>query len=135
MSTAVRCTAAAMFCCWIGSLSAQQIPASQPPVWSARPDAGAFEKLENERLAAAQQTIARITAVHGARTIDNTLVPYDEALRQLNSANYLAGLMQQVHPDAKFRDRATAMTNKVGAAITGLSLNRGVYDALSALDI
>jgi thimet oligopeptidase len=127
--------AAMLFPALIGTLSAQSIPASQPPLWSARPDVEAFEKLENQRLQAAQQSIARITAVHGPRTIANTLAPYDEAVRQLNTANYLAGLMQQVHPDSAFRDRATAMTTKAGAAVTGLSLNRSVYDALSALDI
>jgi len=118
----------------MGAISAQQIPASQPPVWSARPDVEAFEKMENERLAAAQQSIARIAAVRGAHTVENTLAPYDEAVRQLNTANYLSTLMQQVHPDSAYRDRATAMTTKVGAAISGLSLNRPVYEALAAVD-
>ena len=44
-------------------------------------------------------------------------------------------LMQQVHPDAKFRDAATEMTRKASAAATALSLNREVYQALSALDL
>ena len=43
--------------------------------------------------------------------------------------------MQQVHPDAKFRDSATEMTRKASAAATALSLNRGVYQALGALDL
>jgi len=135
MCTPTRGVVVTLLSVGIGVLSAQSFPASQPPLWSARPDAAAFEKLEDQRLDAAQQAIARITAVHGPRTIDNTLAPFDEATRQLDSANYLAGLMQQVHPDAAFRDRATAMTNKVGEAITALSLNRGVYDALAALDV
>jgi Zn-dependent oligopeptidase len=135
MAIVARYSAVALLSCCVGVVSAQQIPASQPPVWNSRPDAAAFEKMENERLAAARQSIERLTAVHGGRSIENTLTPYDEAIRQLNTANYMAILMQQVHPDSAFRDRATAMTTKVGAAITELSLNRGVYDALSALDI
>ena len=71
----------------------------------------------------------------GARTIDNTLAPYDEALRQLNTAIYFSTLMQQVNPDASYRDHATAMTTKVSSAQSALSLNRGVYDALSSLDL
>ncbi|HTS27338.1 MAG TPA: M3 family metallopeptidase [Bryobacteraceae bacterium] len=118
---------------WV--LFAQQIPPSQPPVWSARPDAAAFEKLENDRLAAAQQSIDRITAVRGTHTIENTLAEYDNAVRELNTANYLSTMMQQVHPDAAFRDRATAMTTKIGAAVSGLSLNRAVYDALAAIEL
>lgn len=134
MNTAVG-VAATLLSGWIGTLAAQSMPASQPPLWSAHPDVAAFEKLENQRLAAAQQSIDRIAAVHGPHTIQNTLAPYDEATRQLDSANYLSGLMQQVHPDRAFRDSATAMTTKVGAAITALSLNRAVYQALAALDL
>jgi thimet oligopeptidase len=135
MKTAAGSIAATLFSVWIGSISAQTIPASQPPVWSARPGADAFEKVENERLAAAEQAIARIIAVHGPRTIENTVAPYDEATRQLNTAIYQANLMQQVHPDSAFRDRATAMNTKAGAAATALSLNRPVYEALSALGV
>jgi thimet oligopeptidase len=43
--------------------------------------------------------------------------------------------MQQVHPDATFRDHATAMFQKAGAAATALSLNQDVYKALQALDV
>jgi thimet oligopeptidase len=76
-----------------------------------------------------------LLAVKGPRTIENTLVPYDEAVRQNNSAGYLAGLMEQVHPDAGFRDHATAMLTKVTAAQTAISLNHDIYNALAALDL
>ena len=115
--------------------SAQEIPKSQPPLWGAKPDVAAFEKIEDSRLAAAQQTIDRLIAVKAPRTIDNTLRPYDEALQSIDSASYFAGLMQQVHPDAIFRDHATTMVRKVSAASTALSLNRQVYDALIAVDV
>jgi thimet oligopeptidase len=100
---------------FIGALaSAQEIPKYQPPVWSAKPDTAAFEKIEDARLAAAQQSINRIIAVKGPRTIENTLRPYDDALQSLDSASYFAGLMQQVHPDTMFRDHATAMVRRHG---------------------
>src|SRR5208282_4392623 len=117
------------------TVTAQELPKSQPPVWSAKPDVAAFEKMENDRLAAAQRAIDQVVAVKDSRTIDNTLAPYDEAIRQLNAASYLSGLMQQVHPDVAFRDHATAMTTKVSSAQTALSLNRDVYQALSSLDV
>lgn len=107
----------------------------QPPLWSAKPDIAAFEKLENDRLAAAQRAIDRIVSVKGPRTVENTVAPYDEAIRQLNTANYFSSLMQQVHPDASYRDHATAMTTKVSDASTALSLNKEVYQALAALDV
>jgi thimet oligopeptidase len=80
----------------IASGAAQEPPKDQPPLWSAKPDVAAFEKMENDRLAVAQRVIDQIVAVKGARTIENTLAPYDEATRQLNAANYFSTLMQQV---------------------------------------
>jgi thimet oligopeptidase len=112
---------------------AQDLLRTQPPIWSTKPDVAAFEKIENDRLDAAQRSIEKIVGVKGPRTIDNTLANYDEALRQINAAMYFSSLMEAVHPDAAFRDRATAMTRKVSALQTALSLNRGVYQALAAI--
>ena len=116
-------------------LSAQKITVSQPTIWAAQPDVSAFEKIENDRLAAGERAIATLLAVTGPRTIENTLVPFDEAVHQNNSAGYFAGLMEQVHPDATFRDHATAMLTKVSAAQTAIALNHDVYNALAALDL
>ena len=114
---------------------AQDFPKDQPPLWSTKPDVAAFESIENAKLDAAQRAIDGIAAVAGSRTIDNTLTKYDEALKQSNAALYFSMLMEAVHPDAAFRDRATAMTRKVSALQTALSLNRGVYDALAAMPL
>jgi thimet oligopeptidase len=114
---------------------AQQFPATQPSIWSAKPDAAAFEKSENARIASAQAAIARIVANHGPKTIENTLAPYDDAYEQLQIATNIATLMTQVHPDAAYRDRATAMQKKVAGVTSALSLNQQVYQALSALDL
>jgi thimet oligopeptidase len=117
------------------TVAAQEMPKGQPPLWSAQPDIAAFEKMENDRLAAAQRAIDQIVAVEGSRTIENTLVPYDEAFQQIDGATSIAELIQQVHPDAAFRDHATAMETKASTAQTALSLNRNVYRALSSLDV
>ncbi len=134
MSFFVQCALAAVI---VGAVAAeaQEMSKSQPPIWSIRPDVAAFEKIENDRLAAAQRSIDEITAVKGDKTIENTLVPYDEAVHQINSATYFAGLMQEVHPDEDFRNHATEMTRKVSAVSTALSLNQGVYHALASLDL
>ena len=116
-------------------VSAQRIPVSQPTVWASRPDVAAFEKIETDRLAAAQRSIETLLAAKGSRTIENTLVPFDEAVRQNNSAGYFAGLMEQVHPDAGFRDHATAMLTRASAAQTAIALNHDVYNALAGLDL
>jgi thimet oligopeptidase len=106
---------------------------TQRPIWSSQPDAAAFDKMENARLDLAQKAIDRIVAVKGPKTVDNTLANYDEAQARISSAFYFASLMEAVHPEAEFRDRATAMIRKASAAQTALSLNRGVYQALAAI--
>jgi thimet oligopeptidase len=135
MSIVHRSFAVAILLFLVSGAVAQAPPASQPPLWSSKPDVVAFEKMENARLAAAQSAIDQIVAVKGERTIANTLAAYDEAILQINAANYFASLMQQVHPDAAFRDHATAMVRTVSAAQTALSLNRDVYNAMAALDV
>ena len=127
-------TAALVVCC-AASLAAQDMPKSQPPLWAAKPDVAAFEKMENDRLAAAQQSVDAIVAVKGPRTIENTLVPYDNAIRQINAVAYVSNLIQEVHPEAAFRDRGTALFQKASDASTSLSLNQGVYQALVKLDV
>ena len=120
----------------LGAVSATQPTATvQPTVWADKPNAAAFEKIVNDRLAAGQTSIDQLVAAKGARTIENTLVPYDEAIRQLNAGTYLASLMFQVHPDATFRDLATKLVQKGSAAFTALSLNGDVYKALASLDL
>ena len=116
-------------------MTAQTLSVSQPTVWATKPDVAAFEKMENDRLAAAQIAIDKVVAVKGTHTIENTLAPFDEATRQVNAAGYLAGLMEQVHPEATFRDHATAMLTKVSAVQTAIALNHEVYSALASLDL
>src|SRR5262245_61239451 len=58
--------------------------AADAPFWQGRPDAAAFRKRNEDRLAAAKAQIAKLVAVKGPRTIENTLVPYDEASRALD---------------------------------------------------
>jgi thimet oligopeptidase len=108
---------------------------SQPTIWASKPDVAAFEKIVDGRLAGANGAITQLTAYKGPRTIDNTVGPFDEAVRQINAALYFSALMQQVHPEEKFRDAATEMVRKASAAQTDLSLNRAVYDALASLDV
>jgi thimet oligopeptidase len=117
----------------IASASAQT--QLQPTIWASKPDVNGFEKIVNDHLAAAQAAIDQVTSIKGARTIDNTLAPFDEAVRHINTSAYLAGLMQQVHPDSAFRDRATEMVRKASAAQTALSLNHEVYQTLVGLNV
>ncbi len=114
----------------------QADPAELPisPLLAAR-DVAAFETQESERLARAQSAIQAILAIRGLRTIENTLTLYDEAFNQLDAANNIANISQNVQTDTAFRDAATAMLNRANAANVALTLNREVYQALAAINL
>lgn len=103
--------------------------------WTNELNEETFNKIQDERLQMAQASIEKMLEVEGNRTIENTLVPYDEALRFLDSARDQSELMQEVHPNANFRSTAEKMSQKLSAFSTALSLNRQVFEALSALDL
>jgi thimet oligopeptidase len=110
-------------------------PAVQAPIWTGNPDIAAFDKIENDHLAAAQKDLDQLVAVKGPRTIQNTLAIYDDAITHFDSAGYLSGMIEHVGTTKEYRDNAADMTRKVSAAITAMSLNQDVYKALSAVDV
>ena len=90
-------TAFVTLCLTIAGSAQAQVPA-QLSLWTSKPDAAAFERIENAHLVAAQQAIDRLLAVKGVRTVENTLALFDEATRELGSAQYFSSLMENVHP-------------------------------------
>jgi thimet oligopeptidase len=106
-----------------------------PHLWASPVDPASFEKRVNEQLEIVQKSVDQILAVKGARTLENTLQPYDQAVEALDTAGNSAGLVQSVDPQAAMRDRAQAMIQKVSAAATAFSLNQALYKALAAIDI
>ncbi|HEX9104784.1 MAG TPA: M3 family metallopeptidase, partial [Polyangia bacterium] len=63
------------------------------------------------------------------------LQAYDEAMGALGDAAARASVCRNAHPDPKMRDAADQCEQEVDALATELSLDRGVYDALAAIDI
>ena len=114
---------------------ANAVPVDDKPFWTNGLPASEFVSIQESRLKQAQAAIDRMLAASGKRTIENTLVPLDEAYTYLDSASQQAGLMQEVHPDKAFREAAENISQKIAAFSTDLSLNRAVYDALVAMDI
>jgi thimet oligopeptidase len=106
-----------------------------PHLWDKPLDPAIFEKRVNEQLDLARKSVDQILAVKGPRTIENTLVPYDDATQFLDTASMQSGVMQTVSPDSAIRDRAQAMVQKVSAVATALALNQALYHALAALDV
>jgi Zn-dependent oligopeptidase len=115
--------------------AASGVGATNAPFWSGIADAAAFEAAMDARLAHTDQLLASLVAVKDARTIANTLRPFDDLALELDAVGSQAALMQSVHPDERFRQAAERVYQKVGAAATRLSLNRGAYDAIRGLDV
>lgn len=114
---------------------ASVLPPDNAPFWTGKPNAAQFKARMRTRLKRAQASLNVLTAAKGRRTIANTLVPYDELLRQLDMAGSQSGLVEETNPDSTTRKTAEAMSQEISKFVTDLSLNRKVYDALTALDL
>jgi Zn-dependent oligopeptidase len=98
-------------------------------------DAAALKSEVQGHLDRAQKLLDQILAVGGPRTVDNTLRPLNDLSIEVSNAANIASLMENVHPDAGVRSAAETASQDVQAFVTALSLNRGVYDAVNAVDV
>ena len=103
-------------------------------IWAGLTDASNARTWVEHHLAASRFSIAELLAISGPRTVDNTLVPYDRACWHLRMAGSQSGVMFMVHPLADVRDAAQQLSQAIGAESVALSLNRDVYQALTAID-
>jgi thimet oligopeptidase len=87
------------------------------------------------RLAAHEADLTALLAVTGSRTPQNSLRFYDKAIEELNLAGAQAGVLNSVAADKAVRDQAQTEAQRVAQAGSALSLNRLVYEALSAIDL
>jgi len=79
------------------SSPAQEIPKSQPPLWSSKPDVACVrEDGEWNRLGCRAARDRSNRGVKDAKTIEKCPWAYDEAIRQINAANIFQ-LMRPVH--------------------------------------
>ncbi len=116
--------------------AAGQQPANDPlHAWVATKDPAGLETWVNQRLDAEQADIARLLAVNGQRTVENTLRPFDDAANELAIAGNNAYLLYSLADEASMRDKGQAMQEKISTASTELSLNPKVYNALTAVPL
>ena len=67
--------------------------------------------------------MAQLLAVSGARTVENTLRPYDDAFCDIVDAQAQAQVLYGVGATRELRDKAQALTQTASAALTALGLN------------
>ena len=101
--------------------------------WDGGDDPAALERWVHVHIDRADADIAKLTAVEGARTAQNTLRPYDDAFNELTFATSQASVLYGVGATKELRDKAQALTQTANAALTALSLNPAVYHALTAV--
>ena len=107
-----------------------------PPPESSRLLAGPPQALLaacREAVRRARQGAARLAAM-AAPARDEALELFDEAFALLGDAGARAGLARNVHPDPAMRAAAETAEQEVESAHAALSLDPGLYRALSALD-
>ncbi|HET6613956.1 MAG TPA: M3 family metallopeptidase [Kofleriaceae bacterium] len=110
-------------------------PEKAPPQVAPEPSAAdQFAKVCADRMAKAKGILPTLVADATPRTVDGTLVPYNQMMIALSNAASESSLMSVVHPDEAVRDAARACEKEVEAFITELSLNRDLYDAFAAID-
>ncbi len=110
-------------------------PAVAPPFFAGRPSAGTFRAQSEMELTQAQGAIDRMLAVRGPRTLQNTVLVFNEAMTHGENVAYQAHLLEAVHPDSAFRFQAESISQAANKFLDDLSLNREVYDALVSVDI
>jgi thimet oligopeptidase len=83
----------------------------------------------------ARAQIATLKTLKPATDGHALLEAYDEATAALGASFNRSSLAREVHPDAAFRDAARACEQQADALNVEISQDRGVYDALSAVDL
>jgi thimet oligopeptidase len=125
----------ALFVVSVPQLSAQQ-PAPDPlHEWASGSDPAVLGSWISQRLDAEKADIAKLYAVTGPRTVQNTLRPYDDAQNELSLAGNNAYLLYALAGSAALRDKGQAMASKVSSANTDLNLDQKVYAALAAIPL
>ncbi|MEZ4401116.1 MAG: M3 family metallopeptidase [Kofleriaceae bacterium] len=86
-------------------------------------------------IATAKQALPGVLAVTGPRSVDNTLAPLNQLFTALGNSMAAAGLYSEVHPDVDVQAAARTCEQEGSAFVTDLMLDRGLYDAIAAVDL
>ena len=123
---------------YVGPWAADQATAQQAettPFTTGITDAASLTRVVDTRISRARMLLDSMLAVKGARTVANTLAPYDELLDELSTASGQVGIMAALHPDAATRDAADELDRAVNALLDEIPLRTDVYEALKAIDL
>jgi hypothetical protein len=114
----------------------RQIMPSTPdsaPFYQGVTDEASLERIVEARLDRAKRLLQDLLAVSGKRTPENTLRLYDTLAAERANAGLL--IVRELHPDPRMRAAAESLLQRIDAVGSDVSLNRGVFDALAAIDL
>ncbi|MBE2252912.1 MAG: Zn-dependent oligopeptidase [Myxococcus sp.] len=93
----------------------------------------AFTASCDAALATARANVEALKQLSGADEAKK-LALYDEATTLMSNAGARSGLAREVHPDEAFRGAAEACEQRIEALSVELAQDKGLYQALSAID-
>ena len=115
-----------------GPASAQDAPAA--PFTTGIADPASLTRVVEARVARARQLLDALVAVKGARSVANTLAPYDELSGELFTAAAQASVMAALHPDEAMRKAGEVLNRTASALSSEIMLRADVYDALAGIE-
>ena len=86
-------------------------------------------------IAGIRASITALESYQGPYSVAAVLAPLNRIETRIYDGANVASLMENVHPDAALRDHARGCTTDYADLATRLSLSRGIYDAVSAVDV
>ena len=95
----------------------------------------AFHRASRADMERARAAIARLKAVSEDRDSTAALAEYDDGTAALSDASARASVARNAHPDEAMRAAAERCEQEIDALATEISLDRGVFEALRALDL
>jgi len=94
-----------------------------------------FRRASEAALATARSGIERLKSLPAPRGARDVLEIFDEATAVLSDASARASVVRHSHPDEPMRQAAETAEQEAEKLATEISLDRGVYDVISALDV
>jgi thimet oligopeptidase len=94
-----------------------------------------FQESCRQDIQKGREQFSRFKALPVPRDTMAALTVYDDALALLADTSGRAAIASNSHPDEAMRTAAQDCEQEVARAITELSLDRGIYDVLSSLDL
>ena len=125
---------------WAGCVAPQpRVTLGERPEWSLAPAsldplAARLTVGVHEQLAWVQALRTQIYSVAGPRTVENTLVPYQQLLMHLDAARGRSQVLQDLHPDADVRAAAARAEQLVARTQTDVLLDPKLHGAVAAVD-